>query len=180
MATLSHVSPDSWVQYEDTTAFSRVTPDEWWQLATGGSSSATFSAGGTLAFSGTNTFILTNVLPPSGGVTFSGTNDLVKTKVMAPSGTVVFSGTAPFSSNAIYTITPTGGVAYSGTNLFINTNTFATTGSIVFSGVVEQIHTKTNEPSGLIAFTGTNGISFIPAGGALLSTRLPMTGAGTT
>lgn len=93
-------------------------------------------------------------------------------------GTIAFSATTPLLHTKTYL--PTGSIAYSGTNLFINANTFAPTGTLVFSGAPAQIHTKINEPSGSIVFTGTNGMSFIPAGGFLISTRLPMTGAGTT
>lgn len=153
-------------------------PRRMWGPQVSGGNSVVFSAGGTLTFSATNAFVATKVYAPSGTVTFSNTSPLIRDKIVIPSGTVVFSGTAPFAGNTIHTISPTGTITYSGTTIPIHTNTFATTGTLVFSGTNVSLHIKTTLPTGEIVFTGSSGISFIPAGGVLVSTRLPMTGVG--
>jgi hypothetical protein len=122
------------------------------------------SPAGTVLFSGTAPITFTSgggsfVITPSGGITFSGSNVLIKSKVYLPTGGLIFSGTASFSRGRI--ISSSGGLVFSGTTAFIKSNFYEPSGGVVFSGSAPMIFT----PGGVLGGT---------------STKLPLTGAGTT
>jgi hypothetical protein len=112
---------------------------------------------GSYTWSGTTSQVPILVNGVVGLVTWTGTLTGFS-KSYSPSGGIVFSGTAPIRAGR--QITPTGGVVLSGTNAFIINHVEIPTGGIIFSGSAP--------------------ISFIPAGGVAISTRLPLTGAGAT
>jgi len=152
------------------------------------------------ASTGPSTWTIT----PSGTVVFVGSAaiTLQKNIVILPSGVIVFNGTAPITTGSgvsTWTIVPTGGITFAQTNLlsvgrvfltsggivlqgslaFLHGRTLPTVGNISFSGDTPTIKTKNYSPTGVLQFSGTAPITSNTVVAGALSTRLPLTFAGT-
>lgn len=109
-----------------------------------GTNTYTFSASGSVSFTGAVSILKTRTFVPSGSIGFSGASVLARTRTLLPSGAITFSGTAPFTSSASYQFNPSG--------------------SINFSGTALMYKTKVLLPSGGVTFSGSAGLIFIPDG----------------
>lgn len=78
------------------------------------------------------------------------------------------------------TISPTGNITFSGSAEEGRERQINPAGDIVFSGLSDRANINIVEPSGQITFTGTATMAFVPAGSVLITSRLPLTGAGIT
>lgn len=167
------------------------------------SNTYTFSAGGTITFSGgVSSLIRTRAVVASGTITFTGgITRFIRGRTVVTGGTITFSGTAPeirtrtvlpsgnisFSGGTtplhVRTILPSGNITFSGNAPFITTfpqtYTFSAGGVITFTGTAAEIKTRIFPISGNITFSGTAPYQFIPTGGGgSVTTKLPLIFAG--
>lgn len=142
-----------------------------------------YGPSGSIVFSGTALGQHIKTYLPSGILAFSGTAPQIKTNIIEPSGNVTFSGhaTMVFTGNNIYIMIPGGFITFSGSAIEVKNRIFKPTGLIQFIGSAAEIKTKISLPSGNVTFSGHATVTFIPFGsGPIISTRLPMTNAGST
>lgn len=120
-----------------------------------------FLPSGVVSFAGTSPFTFTGptsyTFGASGSVAFSGAAALTRGYFFLPSGVVAFSGTSPFSSgsSASYTFTASGSVAFSGTSPLSRGRVFDISGGVTFSGAALWQKGWVFPTSGSVNFSGT-------------------------
>jgi hypothetical protein len=85
-----------------------------------------------------------------------------------------------FSTAQTFTLNPSGGITFSGSYTHSNDKTYAPSGVLTLSGNTTYSHLRNYAPNGAITFSGTNTLRFLPLGVEIVTTKLPMTGAGQT
>jgi len=156
-------------------------PDSRIFVPTGGTSTATYTIypTGSLVFNNTTPSIKTNVLSTSGNITYSGTNNIIfsngaTTYTITPSGSISYINSSILRRDRV--LYASGNIIYSGIIVTQHTKALSVNGLITYTGSATNIRIKLINPTGNITYTGTNPI-YVPGSG-VVTTRLPLTGAG--
>lgn len=170
----------------------------WVPVSAGGGTTYTFSASGSVAFSGASPLTRGYILLPSGVVAFSGSSPFTVTgaisytfsasggvvlsgaaplaigRVFLPSGVVAFSGTSPFSSGSAtsYTFGASGGFTLAGTSLASRGRVFDASGTVNFSGAALWEKSFSLSASGYVYFSGSAGMYYTSGLGSNTVDRL--------